>query len=444
MICPKCGQSCLDDATFCYNCGSKLESLPAVQPAPQAAPNDESTQYTTIPTPEDRQQANPQCSQPVNPQYGQQYTPQVQPQFNPQYAYQYNPNYAHTYSQQPATNWSTPSSETAAKVLETVKTVGTSPLFLIAVILFSVSVLLSFINSLIPSVQAPEYISELADLFEMFDMGDILDELYESAGSVSIVSAVTGIIPGALLVTGMWMTYTFLMRGRMQTSGLTMIKVIVIIDLVALSVVLGLVELILVFALTVASGLGNADEAAIVIGVLIIVLAAAMALLIVYYAKLNKTINVVKSTVVTGIPSDRVSPYVAIFNFVSGGISALASLTSFNSGVLDAISSFCSSVAIILFGAVILVYRGRMRGFMNPWAWQSNYTYGQPTQNYTQQYNYGASSPYLQNGGGAPGTYSHNAASSTAAASAVCPRCGGQCGAQEAFCPHCGTTLKNP
>lgn len=373
MICPKCGAQLPDNSTFCTNCGS-----PVAQAAPAYAPA------------------------------------------------------------QPA--YAAPASDGTGIVHKTLKNLATSPLFLIAAIALTLVLVLNIVSSLsfTGSVidNLDDYFDEIAnslsensdslglssrdirDIRNAFDemIDDIRDEVPDV--EVSPASVITGQIPQILLCVGIWMLFVSALSGtgRMSGAGLTIIKVINLITFILLCIGFGLAVLGLAAGLVYS--IGEKVEAFIsaIVGAVLVIVAIVGTILIVYYAKLLKTINTMRSAVNTGAPSDRVSGFVAVICMITGISSGIYFFSSVSSGeILVALSHAANAAMNICFGLLIFRFRNTMRELMR----------------------------MAPVGGFAPASYVQPPVNPYSAPLTVCPNCRNQHAATDAVCPFCGYTA-NP
>lgn len=332
MVCPNCGSQNPDNTAFCTRCGVRLAPAGAGQPYAPA------------------------------PMFSR-----MQPQ----------------------------NAELSERVTATLKKVLSSPLALAAIIIFTATVLASAAAS-------------VQDSMVTLSTGRFLNygSSYTAAYGIGyIFGRIVGVVPSLLIALGMWITYASAKGSapRLQTGGLTLIKVIMTILLVFICIAFAVIELVLlflaVFSTVSASELTDyleyawpfasinftATVLAAVFIILMFVFAAGFILAIVLCAKSIKTVNTIKRTAVTAMPSDKVSPFVAVMLIILGACLLMSVCTSaigtfFGSAdevaaysasamaqmsYLTAVSEICDGVASILFGAFIFSYRKRMRGLMH-------------------------------------------------------------------------------
>ena len=391
MYCPICGYENPDGASFCQNCGGALPSADDAQNVVLPEPEQEAQVYQPAPEPQT-----------------QNYEAPAQPLYSA-----------------PAYH----AAEPVHPVLKIIRSVGSSGAFLTAAILYSAAVLFSFISSL---VNSSSIMRVTINLPGGYDYGDVL----RASRGATIAGAFISLIPTALIAIGLWLVYS-----PFSTAGLTMIKVIVIIALVAVCVAAVVLLIALLFVSIRGSDLSSLINDAMIqegiydmygnysgaisgsIGALtatalifaFILLAGVLTLVIFYFVKILKTINTVKRSANTLTASDRVSPFVAVMLFIFGGISGIASLGTLASGaILSGITSALSATVCIIFGVLIFKYRNQMRAYMAANA--------QPYVQVQPRYNGGS---YQQVTG------------------VTCPRCSGIYASNLSACPYCGLPKQN-
>lgn len=378
MLCPKCGMQNADGVSFCQNCGT---ALTASQPGYQ------------------------------------------QPYQTPQYQQT-------TYTQQP----------TSSTGLTVMKKECSSPIALVAIIAYSTAALFSFINSVSGSSGILRYLYQIANAF---DMEYMMRDLFYMIRSASVAFTIIGMIPTIFIAVGLWITYASAASKSqvgMKTGGLTLVKVILIINLVFKCIVFAIVEIIAIVAIfNISNSYFGSAMVAPLVG-LMIGIAIGMTLIILFYVNAVKTINTISLTARTGNPSDKVSVYVAVMSFIMGGFMVLSIITNF--GVFALLANLCSATAYITFGVFLISYRGKMRvaangaGYLNA----QQPTCVPPMPSYSVP---GAPTPQSANYN-QPMAPSHDTTVLTGNAPQqiiTCSKCGGQYGTlqgQKCRCPYCG------
>lgn len=329
MFCPNCGTQNDENVAFCKNCGTKLAD-----------------------------------SQPVNDQNAAAQQPEAQPQ--PQV--QSSVNYAAPIMRVKPVRSSHP-------VINAIKEIGASPLFIVAVITFSCALLFSILNLFTKSSGVLYSIEGILNRLGISNLNSILWRINQ----FSIVSGFIALIPTMLYTVGLWLVFAAAQNRNnngMSTSGLTMIKVLEIIALIFTCIGLAVVEIVCVFGIIMASNpniygydYGNDYMPAISTYASIILVAVAIGALIgfilaiVYHAKIISTINTVKSAIITGKADYKVSGFVAVMNFI---LAFFAVFGLFSGGFFNFLSGVCSVTALICFGVLIFKYRSAMIKTLSP------------------------------------------------------------------------------
>ena len=311
MFCMNCGQPCADGNKFCEHCGAPLLDTTA-QPASQPAP------------------------QPVQ-----------QPYYAPAPA-AYAP---------------------ANPVLDTIKRLATSPLFLAAtvaqsgMILFTIIAAMAGTSGLLGSLDT--YLSMILRMggYSSSEVSGLLGGVGSLFTGASLGATLVGQLPAILIAVGLWLLYVSAADksgAPMKTTGLTLVKVSTIISLVVSILVLVVFEFI-VIGITMAAA--KYDDSAIVGGIIVMLaLLVVLSLGILMNVKTLSTIGTMQKTIQTAQPSDKVSTYVAVISILNG-IGAIIGMLGFGS-VLSVLSGLCSAVACICFAVFLFQYRDKMRALM--------------------------------------------------------------------------------
>lgn len=257
------------------------------------------------------------------------------------------------------------------------KTIGSSPKFLTAVILYTVMV----VFNILMSFSSGDWINALYYYGANYGLDpDIFYPMMSALESSSLLGAVMGSIPAILLAVGMWMFYVTCRNtqsGNISTAGLTICKVIAYIVLVFIC---ALAALLLVMAVLLMIGGvattsaynsyyyddGSAAVLITVLGVLLVVLAAVMALLIAYYVCVIKTINRIKASALNGAPDNRIPRFLTVLMMVTGVLSGLGGLFSLFTTPAAGIASLAGAVCAILMALLLSEYRAKMSMLLYP------------------------------------------------------------------------------
>jgi len=267
----------------------------------------------------------------------------------------------------------------ADKVRATAKKVGSSPMFLIATICFTLVQVLGLLSLF----STGSILNDYADIFEEFQLNT--QEILSVFENTILVSGIVGMIPTIVITVGLWITYGTCAsrKNRINTSGLTMIFVVNLVQLVLSCFILLLALLFTIIAIPGINyyAIPETEFLKSVLVVLLITLLVVFAFVLVYYIKLCTTATNVRNTMKTGVPNKRASRFVGVMCYISGGVlilSGIGDLLSAGIATLDVfydaslfyvlpsdlflsgISSLLTAAAQILFGILIFSYRSKM------------------------------------------------------------------------------------
>lgn len=306
--CPKCGKMLNDSMAFCTQCGTPLANA-AAQPAPQPP-----------------QQPVWPASQPT--------------QSAPRFAQQ--PTQQHYYAP-------------ANPVLNTIKQMATSPLFLAAtaaqsgMVLFNIIASMAGTSGLLGTVGT--YLSMILSLggYSSREASGLLDGIGSLFTGASLGATLVGQCPAILIAVGLWLIY-LAEAGKIST-------------IISLAVsILGLV-VAEILAIMITATAAKYDDSAIGGGIIImLLLLVVMGLGILMNSKTLSTLGVMAKTAQTAQPSDKISTYVAVISFLNG-IGAVIGMLGFGS-VPSVLSSLCNAVVCICFAVFLFQYRDKMRALM--------------------------------------------------------------------------------
>lgn len=258
--------------------------------------------------------------------------------------------------------------EPATPAIAVLRKNASSTLTLVLAILLSATAVLSLIGGILSVIKS----SSVVD-YGMYD--------YYVTGNATAVGAVIGtcisMIPLLLLVIGVWLYYCDSKRpvnAFVNPRGLTFIKAVAIIGIVLLSVVSGL----LLIAAVIFAFVGNAFfeqllyefsyyypqysyfnmygvsagtlVAMLIVGLLIIL--AIIVLMMFVYIMMLKSVNSIKMSSVTGEPATKISMFLIVMLFISGGAEVI---TSFGAGSVILVFGALAGAATTVVGAVALI-----------------------------------------------------------------------------------------
>lgn len=269
----------------------------------------------------------------------------------------------------------------ADKVRATAKKVGSSTGFLVATICLTFVQLLGLF-ALTPTGGIFETYLGIISQFSVISRNPLT-----SLETLSQITDIIGMIPGILITLGLWITFCSCAsrKTKVNTSGLTMIFVVNLIQLVLSCLALLSASLPLAALLAGTDQLFNAGEDLVETIVLTfgLVFLFVFAFVLVYYIKLCTTVSNIRSTLKTGVPNKKASRFVAVMCYISGAVlilSGIFSLLSAGAATLEsvnaddaisgtvayvayisAVTSLLTATAQIIFGALIFTYRRKMK-----------------------------------------------------------------------------------
>lgn len=272
--------------------------------------------------------------------------------------------------------------------LNVVRIMATSVLFLVGTIGYSAYVLFELLGSFTGG-------SEIMNMFNniMARSGAYSSMDYQSLqmlsgifGSTSVISTLFSLIPAMVLVAGIWMVFAAAKQNKLPgiaATGMTMIRVIVIIELVFACIAVFAVAVIgflIVLGMgSLAGYYGDGAPVVVIMVMVLIVILAVCAINIIYYVKLGGTVKRMKETMITGRPDTKVSLFVEILCYLGGAGSAISALMSLvGLDIFGFLSNAGMGTAGICFGMLLRQYRNKMQTLeMNPQAYQAQPGAGQ-------------------------------------------------------------------
>ena len=306
MFCPQCGQPYAEGMRFCEHCGATLP--------PPAAPGG----------------VAPQAGMPGQPLPAQRSGP--------------------------------------VSVLELLRRLATSPLYLTGAIAYTCFILFNLVSATSGSTLERLMDQYLSLLFRygnmgMGELGEALDQLNSVMPlmrGATLGTALVGQIPAILIAVGLWMLFASAKNRTgepLKATGLTIIKVITIINLVVVSLAALLVVVVLFLLM---AALASYEDAIVPAFLAVIVLVAAIfALAILFYVKLATTIHTMQTSIRTGNASDRVSVYVAVLSIL-GSVGSLLGILGAG-GLSGMLAMLAAAVASFCYGIFLFRYRKEMR-----------------------------------------------------------------------------------
>ena len=231
-----------------------------------------------------------------------------------------------------------------------------SPVYLVAVIAFTSQIVLSILAATSGYSRYSGLIRELLDAMDIpyYYSSDITSVL-NTLNRTSVVSAIFSNLPVIVIVAGLWILYANARNSmrRMETTGLTMIHVIMIIQVVLTG--LGLLAAV-VLSIAAGAALGEVADVnpAGIIVVLLLIFAAAGAITFFYYMGILRMIGSAKNIVMTGNKTSAASMFVIVLTFIAGGFQCISSLGAIAGGFMSFLSQAATATASIAFGLLML------------------------------------------------------------------------------------------
>lgn len=329
-----CGYQNEDSDNFCKQCGSPLQAQQTTPP-PTAG-------------------AAPDMGQPVAP-------PPMQSQsMTPP------PMGVNNYSQATANPF---------PMLSALKEKGGSATFLIATILYTLTLIASIGNVFTLRDQVLKSLNMLSNYgVSNLNIGEAYSAINQALPLLIFIFIIFS-IPTIVMCIGLWCVYTTCKKTGNQplsTGGFTAMKVIVVLQTVfsCIGFAFTILAVLLIVGICASEGqslmdlftssgygygYGNAYSALGVISVLVVIailiIIAIMVLQIVYYVKVIGSINCAKEIIVTGKTNKNVSSFVGVITIIGGIFNILSGLVTLN------LATIASGVVSIIFATLIFSMR---------------------------------------------------------------------------------------
>jgi|GEM_PF-7099000 len=318
--CSNCGTQNQDETLFCENCGNKFE-VDAAQPAPE-------NPYYTQPAP-----AAP-----------------VEPVAQPTYR-QYNP-----YGGQPITQPAGYPGADAGQSASMLKTALQNPLFLTAVILFSVNILISIIYAVIPTNVEAIFALFPADLRR--ELASSID--YSAVNAGAVFGALLGSIPSVLMCIGFWQMYTSAKSPMDKPlGGMGLVKAALIINMICVIVAFVFLSIVL-FVMMALADIVAAAIVVLIVGIIVII--PAIVLGIIFYVKAIGSVTTLQQTASPlGNPMPKkLSSFVAVFNCIGAFFLFINAFSLLVFNPLGFISGLVSAAYLVLISVCIFNYNSAL------------------------------------------------------------------------------------
>lgn len=253
-----------------------------------------------------------------------------------------------------------------------------SPVFLAAVILYSVYTFVTIGITIFEWIQNPNGTWVLMQYFaQQMELRDLATLIGEYTTAVLVITALVQFItllPRLLAMIGFWMFYAACKRrgdAPVHTSGLSFVKVSPILNLICVSfgILFAAIGIIGTFIAMIATG----EEIVVISFVVMLILLAATILSLIYYIGVLRTISAVRTASSTGVLGGHISMFVVVWNFVLAAGSIITVVLSFYANrmlnvytLTDLISGLSVGLFYILISAALLVYRSKIESELMP------------------------------------------------------------------------------
>ena len=251
-----------------------------------------------------------------------------------------------------------------------IRKLSVSVLFLVGAIGYSVYVLFGLVGSLAGGSGVTDLMDRIMAMSGGYSSLDYSAVRAVSGmfNGISVFSMLMSMLPAMVIVAGIWLIFAAAKRNMLPGTasvGLTMARVIAIIQLVLACIGAVLLEILCIVALSAVNSIsgyyGSTGSVNAVLVFIMIIFAGVAAVQIIYYLKLNKMIVKIKDTLLTGQPDEEISLYVEILCYISGAISAIGALMSLaDVEVLNFFANAGLATADICFAILIRQYRSKM------------------------------------------------------------------------------------
>lgn len=231
-------------------------------------------------------------------------------------------------------------------VLNKVKGLATTPLFLVSIIIYTVLVFTRLVT-VIASMPLMRTIFRNNYNYHLnsFVRTDLFVPMMSIMQRVFIVYSVLAFIPCILICIGLWMFYSSSSTyENRSTSGLTLIKISTIINLVTIVAI----PLIIIFVFMISGA--NREFPIRGLFVYLIIISVVYVLPVMYYFSIFKTIDQIRGTIITGIPTDKISVFLVVMNYIVAGIGIISILFTRSSVLVTLLNAaFLITISIGLY-----------------------------------------------------------------------------------------------
>ncbi|MDO4417417.1 MAG: hypothetical protein Q4C02_03950, partial [Eubacteriales bacterium] len=239
---------------------------------------------------------------------------------------------------------------------------GTSPMFLTAVIAYTASVALTIIGSAVAASSVPGWLSGLLNMAgsdaSLYELESMLSQYRGIMGGAGFVSALIGSIPAIITAVALWLIYVNAKREpgeEFSTAGFTVLHVLATISFVL--IVIGIVLYVMFGIAGVGSITRLSDGEGTGAGILIFLIVGVFVVFpIIYIAKLRNMLGSSKKMAAGGPVEQTASIYVGVMVMlqVLGSLGGLV----FSPGILK-LQALAAGIASVCFSLLIFSFRER-------------------------------------------------------------------------------------
>ncbi|MBO4889095.1 MAG: hypothetical protein J5589_12410 [Firmicutes bacterium] len=243
-----------------------------------------------------------------------------------------------------------------------------SPIYLIATIAFTLTLVLSLVEAFVPSASMLGSIVSLIQQYAYQFGVPIPDEFGDITALMSgssIAGTIVGMIPSILIALGMWLIYSSAKKASIpaSTAGYSILQVMNIISMVLMCiatlmlVIFGIIGLVALNSLSGYYG-GSSSGTMAVAAICLLIGIVIMIFVIIYFAKLAAIYSISKDVLRYNRSAKKISMFVIVINFIALFFSAIGTVSTLVSAsamivlpttyvlmtILSAVASFVASL----------------------------------------------------------------------------------------------------
>lgn len=211
-----------------------------------------------------------------------------------------------------------------------------SPLYLIATIAFTLTLVLSLVQAFVPSASM---LGSLVSLIQQYasqfgvPIPDEFGSITALMSGSSIAGTIIGMIPSILIALGMWLIYSSAKKASIpaSTAGYSILQVMNIISMVLMCiaalmlVIFGIIGLVALNSLSGYYG-GSSSGTMAVAAICLLVSIVIMVFVIIYFAKVAAIYSISKDVLRYNRSAKKISMFVIVINFIGLFFSAISTV----------------------------------------------------------------------------------------------------------------------